>query len=65
MSVKRGCEEVRRGEVITVGYGPVKAMAVADHYVMCRRPGMAPFVMSVKEWVERRKQQPEPAPSEG
>lgn len=32
------------------GHGRVRLMAVADNYVMCRRPGCIPFVLSVQKW---------------
>lgn len=30
--------------------GPIKRMAEADGYVMVRRPGCTPFILSRKEW---------------
>ena len=30
--------------------GQIRSMATADGYLMCRRPGCHPFVMSAKEW---------------
>ena len=32
------------------GRGPVRLIVEAEGYVMARRPGCAPFVLSVKEW---------------
>jgi hypothetical protein len=40
----------KRGDVRTDNFGRIVCMAVADGYVMCRRPGCMPFVKSVKEW---------------
>lgn len=31
-------------------HGDIKFMAEADGYVMCRRPGCMPFVLSKKSW---------------
>ena len=33
-------------------YGPFRLMAVSEGYVMARRKGGKPFVVSVEEWVE-------------
>lgn len=33
-----------------LGDGPVRLMARSGGYVMVRRPGCAPFVMTEKEW---------------
>lgn len=33
-------------------YGPLRLMAIAEGYVMARRKGCAPFVVSIDEWVE-------------
>lgn len=41
---------VKKGETKQCDGGPIKAMACADGYVMCRRPGCIPFVLTVKEW---------------
>lgn len=30
--------------------GPIRAMAIHDNWVMCRRPRCAPWCMSVKDW---------------
>lgn len=30
--------------------GPICFMAKADGYVMVRRPGCTPFILSAKEW---------------
>ncbi len=30
--------------------GPVMAMAVADGYVLARRPGKLPFIVAEREW---------------
>lgn len=32
------------------GGGPIRLMAKAEGYVMVRRPGCLPFILSVKEW---------------
>lgn len=40
----------RRHEVVRDEHGPIRCMAVADGHVLCRRPGRAPFVLSVREW---------------
>ena len=31
-------------------YGPMRLMAIADDYVMARRKGRPPFVVSTQEW---------------
>lgn len=33
-------------------YGPMRLMAYAEGYVMARRKGGAPFIVSAKEWRE-------------
>ncbi len=43
-------EEVSRGDTITDYLSKIIILAVADGYVMCRRPGAIPFIKSVKEW---------------
>lgn len=30
--------------------GPIGAMATVDNYVMCRRPGRVPFVLTLVDW---------------
>ncbi len=32
------------------GRGWIKALAIADGYVMCRRPRAMPFILRRKEW---------------
>ena len=39
-----------RGEQTRDEYGEIRCLAVSDGYVMCRRPGMAPFLLGVREW---------------
>ena len=36
------------------GLGEIRLMAEADGYVMCRRPGCFPLIMSRKAWDEMR-----------
>jgi hypothetical protein len=43
---------VEVGETRYDHYGPLRAMAIADNYVMCRRPRCAPWVLSVKDWLK-------------
>ncbi len=38
------------GEIRYDHNGPLRVMAVADGYVMCRRPRCMPFALSVKDW---------------
>lgn len=33
-------------------YGSMRIMAIAEGYVMARRKGNAPFVVTIDEWVE-------------
>ena len=42
--------EPKRGDTAKDKHGFVTVMAVADGYVMARRPGATPFVKSVKDW---------------
>lgn len=42
--------EPKRGDVRYDRYGEFKCMAVADGYVMYRRPFSMPFVMTIREW---------------
>ena len=35
------------------GIGPIRFMAAADNYVMARRPGSAPFVEPLADWLKR------------
>jgi len=44
--------------------GPVVEMARASNYVMVRRPGCAPFVLTVKEFEALSPQVPSPCGSE-
>lgn len=40
----------KRGDAVQDCRGKIKCMAVADGYVMCRRPRAVPFVMTVQNW---------------
>lgn len=42
-----------RGEVVRDNRGPMRCMTVAEGYVMWRRPGCVPGVMSVREWAKK------------
>jgi hypothetical protein len=42
----------------TDAIGPVVCMTTKNDYVMCRRPRMTPFVISLAEWHERAGTQP-------
>lgn len=42
-----------------MGAGPVKLMARADGYVMVRRAGCMPFVLSEGEWSALPRMEPE------
>ena len=33
-------------------YGPIRLIVLAEGYVMARRKGKAPFIVSIDEWVE-------------
>lgn len=37
-------------EARILGHGPIRLLAAADGYVMARRPGKLPFVLSQKAW---------------
>lgn len=50
LAAKGELKPIERGDVKRDHYGIFKCMAVADGYVMCRRPGRSPLVKSVKEW---------------
>jgi len=39
--------EIKKGTTFVYLRGPVKVMAVADGYAMCRRPRCMPFIMTV------------------
>ena len=41
--------KLERGDSI----GPIRFMAMADGYVMCRRPGCIPWAERLNEWVRR------------
>lgn len=41
---------VRPGDRKRVGHGPGRVMAVADGWVMWRRPGCMPGLMTAAEW---------------
>jgi len=32
--------------------GPIRAMAIHDNWVMCRRPHCAPWCLTVKDWLK-------------
>lgn len=40
---------IKPGYVWVDKYGPIRIIALADGYAMCRRPGALPVVISVKE----------------
>lgn len=44
--------KIKPGDVRFDCEGEIRCMAFADGYVMCRRPGFSPFVMSAKKWLE-------------
>lgn len=46
-------EAVKRGDRTIDEHGEIRVMAVADGYVMVRRPGCLPFVLSVKEFLTK------------
>lgn len=46
-----------RGDVRCDAYGKMTCMAVADGYVMCRRPRAMPLVKSLSEWLSLRTEQ--------
>ncbi len=40
----------KRGDRVEDATSKITIMAVADEYVMCRRPGCTPFVRTIQEW---------------
>lgn len=46
------------GESYRDRYGFVVCMAVANNWVMARRPRCTPFTLSVREWHERKEREP-------
>lgn len=51
----------KRGDECADDSGPIRCMAVADGYVMARRPGCVPFILTVKDWTRKAAMQPVPA----
>lgn len=49
---KRANKAKKPGNVRFDKGGPIRCMANAEGYVMVRRPGCAPFVLSCKEWAQ-------------
>ena len=41
----------KRGDEYADGSGPIRCMAVSDSYVMARRPGCVPFILTTKGWM--------------
>lgn len=47
-------EEMEAGDIVPFDeIGPVKIMALKDNYVMVRRKGCVPFVVSMKDLLKR------------
>ena len=43
-------------------YGPFRLMTVSEGYVMARRKGAPPFVVTIDEWVEIGRGNPQATP---
>lgn len=43
----------KRDDEFADEHGTIRCMGVIDGYVMCRRPGCMPIVMSVKDWAKK------------
>lgn len=43
----------KRGDELTDEHGTIRCMGVIDGYVMHRRSGCMPMVMSVKDWAKK------------
>jgi hypothetical protein len=57
--------ELRPGERRWDQYGEWRCMAVVEGWVMCRRKGAMPHVMTVKEWSALARIAPPPPPDGG
>lgn len=54
--MSEGFRTPRVGDQYKDELGPVTVMTTAKGYVMCRRPGAMPFVLSFEEWHQRYEQ---------